>query len=197
MNIKVEAQNRSKGKKSDMTTLRSNGMIPAIVYSDGKEGKMISLPKMNFMKEYKKTYGHMAFFDINIDDEIIRAILKDKQIHPVTREILHIDFQELHKGKLITIKVPLRFIGTAPGTKAGGLLEVLHRDLEIECLPKDIPDEIEVDISKLDLGSVIHLGDVDLGTLQTKLPSDTTIVTIHVPRAIAEKAEEKSEPETV
>jgi large subunit ribosomal protein L25 len=196
MNIKLEAQVRSKGKKSDLNSLRKDGFIPAIIYGEGNEGMMITLEKREFTKEYKKTFGHLAFFEINVDDKIIKVILKDKQIHPVSREILHIDFQELHSGKPISLKVPFRFIGTAPGTKAGGVLEILHRDLEILCLPKHIPDDIEVDVSKMNVGDVIHLNDIVLENMEAKMPNDTALVTIYMPRLKDESAEEEeTEPE--
>lgn len=196
MNIKLDAQIRSKGKKSDLNSLRNNGFIPAVIYGEGKEGMMITLEKREFTKEYKKTFGHLAFFEINVDNKVVKVILKDKQIHPVSREILHIDFQELHSGKPITLKVPLRFVGTAPGTKAGGVLEILHRDLEISCLPRFIPDDIEIDVSNLNVGDVIHLKDIALDNMEVKIPNDTAIATIYMPRLKDEAAEEEeTEPE--
>lgn len=191
MNISLQAESRNPGKKSDIKNLRKKGFIPAIIYGEGKEGKKISLSRIDFMKHYNKSIGKLVFFDISIENESFLTILKDKQVHPVSRDIDHIDFQEIHKGKEITVNIPIRFIGEAPGTKTGGVLEVLYRDLEVSCLPKDIPDDIEIDISTLEIGDTIHIGDVELGKLQAKIAADTPIVSIHVPRSMKEDEEEE------
>ncbi len=91
MNIKIEAKKRVIGKKSDMTILRASGMIPAIIYGEGKVGINISLEKISFMKAYRTSIGGMAFFEINVEGEEVTTILKDKQVHPTSREFMHID----------------------------------------------------------------------------------------------------------
>ena len=195
MNISLQAQARKTGKKSDIKNLRKDGFIPAIIYGEGKEGKMISLQEIDFMKNYSKSIGKLVFFDVNVENESYLTILKDKQVHPVSRKIVHIDFQEIHKGKEITVNIPIRYVGEAPGTKSGGILEVLYRDLEVVCLPKDIPDDIEIDISNLNLGDAIHVADIDLGNLQTKVSDDTPVISVQIPRSIKEDEEEETEAE--
>jgi large subunit ribosomal protein L25 len=182
MNVKIDAQLRTNVKKSDLKNLRKQGFIPAIIYSEGNEGINISLKKVPFMKIYKKTIGEMAFFDINVGDRVYNTIIRERQVHPVSREFVHIDFLEFYKGKQITVNVPLKYIGDAPGTAVGGLLEILVRKLEISCLPKDIPKDIEVDVSALDIGDSIHLKDIDLLNIDTKMDYETTLVAVRAPR---------------
>jgi len=192
VNLNLEAELRKKGKRSDLNELRKAGFIPGIIYGEGKEGILISLPKISFLKVYRKTIGEMAFFDISVDNKKIKTVIREKQIHPVSREIQHIDFLELHKGKEITLEVPIKIIGDAPGTHEGGLLEVLVRKIEISCLPKEVPDEIEVDVSNLEIGDVIHFSQIKSEDMRTKLSGDTTIVAVRAPRKI-EEAEEIEE----
>ena len=190
MNVKIEAIEREKGKKSEIKSLRKEGFIPGIIYGEGKEGLKISLPKIPFLKEYKKTIGEIAFFDINTNGKVCKTIIKERQIHPVSREFVHLDFLEVHKGKPITVNVPIRTIGHSKGELVGGLLEVLMRKLEISCLPKDIPEHIEIDVSELNIGETIHLTDIELVDMHTELPGDTPLIAVRAP-----KKEEEITPE--
>ena len=162
MNVKVEANLREIGKKSVLKNYRNENLIPGIIYGEGNEGLKILIPKIQFLKDYKGTIGKVSFFNILVDGKEFNTFIKEKQIHPVTREFVHIDFMEFHKGKKITFQIPFKYIGEALGTQEGGLVEVLHRELEISCLPKDIPEEISIDVSELEIGDSIHFRDIEL-----------------------------------
>ena len=192
MNIKIKAEKRSLGKRSDLTELRKEGLIPCIIYGAGQEGIKISINARDYTREYKKTIGEVAFFDITIDGSTYKTLIKEKQIHPLTREITHIDFLELHKGKSITIEVPINFDGVALGIKEGGILEVSIRNIQVTCLPKNIPDEIKIDISSLNIGDSIHFGDIDLSDdIETSISDETTIVAVNLPTILEEPEEEE------
>jgi large subunit ribosomal protein L25 len=204
MKVKIKADTREIGKKSDLNELRRKGFIPGIIYGEGKEGKKISLDKITFQKLYKKHIGEMVFYEIITGDDTYDTIIKDRQFHPVTQEVLHIDFLEIHKGKQITVNVPFKFEGEAKGVAEGGLLEILLRELEVSCLPKDIPDDIVIDVSDLEINDTIHLDQVELVNLETRLSEDTPIVAvrppkkeeeIEVPEVEGEEAEEAGEAE--
>jgi len=198
MNIKIEAKKRVIGKKSDMTNLRANGLIPAVIYGEGKVGINISLEKISFMKAYRTSIGGMAFFEINVEGEEVTTILKEKQVHPTSREFMHIDFIELHKGQEITVHIPITVVGDAAGVAEGGLLEVLHHDIEITCLPKDIPEEIVIDVTELAIGKAIHLIDLNLPeNFKTSLPDATTFVAVRAPKAADVEESEDDEEEAV
>jgi large subunit ribosomal protein L25 len=183
MNLELKASVRELGKKSDLNKFRREGFIPAVVYGEGQTGTNILLEAIEFQKQYKKSIGEVAIFELNLGENTIKAFIKEKQIHPLTREFLHVDFVELHKGKPITLNIPIHFTGVAKGTKAGGLLELLHRTLEVSCLPKDIPDEINVDVSNLDVGEATHFKDVVLPENVTSSMSDvTTIAAVRAPK---------------
>jgi large subunit ribosomal protein L25 len=182
MNIKIKAKNREIGNKSDLTRFRNEGYIPAVIYGEGKIGKNILIDRIAFNKSYKKTIGEVAIFDIDVEGSKFSTFIKEKQIHPVTREIIHVDFVELHKGKPITLEIPINFVGEAKGAKEGGMVEYLHRSIVISCLPKDIPEEIEVDISHLGIGDALHFADLNLpDTLSTTMTEETALVSVKEP----------------
>ena len=193
MNLKLEATKREPGKKSDSRELRRQGRIPAIIYGEGKPGLPISLDAAEFNKTYRKSIGQMAFFNVSVGGEVYRTIVKEKQIHPLHRDLLHIDFQELHAGKEISLEIPLSFEGEAPGTRSGGLLDISMRTLLCQSLPKNIKDDIVVDISKLEVGETIHVGDLDLGEMNTKAAPELAVVSVHLPRAAKAESDEEGE----
>jgi len=194
MNIKINAEKRELGKRSNLTELRGKGLIPGIIYGNGQEGIKISLNVREYTHEYKKSIGQVAFFDITVDGKTYKTFIKEKQIHPLTREVVHIDFLELHKGKSITIEVPINFTGEALGIKEGGVLEIIQRSVQVTCLPENIPDEISVDVSKLNIGDSIHFSDIDVSKdIETNFSDDTTIVSVGLPTIMEEPEEEEEE----
>ena len=198
MNVKVEAKLREIGKKSVLKKYRNENLIPGIIYGEGNEGLKILIPKIQFHKDYKKTVGEVAFFNIHVDGKEFNTFIKEKQIHPVTREFVHIDFMEFHKGKEITLKIPFRYIGEAEGIQEGGQLEILHREIEISCLPIDIPEEISIDVSELKIGDSIHFGDITIPkNIETNMSEITTLVAVRAPRKeeVIEVEEEEIEGE--
>ncbi len=196
MNININAKKRNLGKRSDLTELRKEGLIPGIIYGAGQEGIKIAFNARDYTREYKKSIGSVAFFDITVDGNTYKTFIKEKQIHPLTREVVHIDFLELHKGKSITIDVPINFEGEALGIKEGGVFEVIHRTIMVTCLPKDIPEEIKYDISNMTIGDSIHLSDLDIpGDITTDLSDEITIAILSIPKVVEEPEEEEEEIE--
>jgi large subunit ribosomal protein L25 len=188
MHIKIEAQPREIGKKSDLNKLRSEGFIPAIIYGEGKPGINIKLPVNDFLKNYKKSIGEVSIFDIHVKGKKYSTFIRDKQINPVSREFVHIDFVELHKGKPITMDIPFKFIGEPKGAHEGGVVEYLHRTIEISCLPKDLPEEIEIDITHLRVGDSLHFADISLPeNITAHMTDDTTIISVKEARLRVEK----------
>lgn len=191
MNIKINAVKRNLGKRSNLTELRKEGFIPGIIYGAGQEGIKIAFNTRDYTREYKKSIGAVAFFDISVDGNSYKTIIKEKQIHPLTREVVHIDFLELSKGKPITIDVPINFTGEALGAKEGGVFEIIHRTIQITCLPKDIPEEISFDISNMNIGDSIHFKDLSISEdMNTDLSDEITIAILSIPKIVEEVEEE-------
>ncbi len=202
MIFRLEATKRTVGKKSLNHVLRKNGMIPAVIYGQGKEGLSISLNKVQFVKEYKKSIGELAFFNIVVDGKEYNTVIKEKQIHPVKRDVIHVDFLELHKDIQIRIDIPLKFNGQPEDLRNGGILEIGMRHLSVTCLPAEIPQDFEVDVSRLKIGQSIHVKDVDVKSLHIHDSLDLTIISMHAARGqekadqIAEAAAETEKNET-
>ena len=160
-------------KKEKNDKLRSAGIVPAIVYGAGKENKAIKLDKKIFIKKMNNRFLSNIFIDLKIDNENAPSktvFIKKIQREDFSREIEHVDFIEIDPNKKIHLSIPIVLEGTAAGIVAGGLVEFTLRFLEIECLPKDTPKEIKVDITSLEVGQSIHVSDI-------KLSSEVRIVT--------------------
>lgn len=179
MIFKIDAVQRKTERKSDLTKLRKDGFIPAVLYGPGIEPIDITMDKTEFMKLYKKSFSEMVFYEIMLAGKEYHTMLKERQIHPVTREVLHIDFVLIPPNQMIDLDVPLKFIGTPNGVKEGGLMDVVRRTLHIQCLEKDIPDDIEVDISDLNIGDAYHIYQLPTAKWTVKDNPDNALVTIH------------------
>lgn len=161
--------------------MRRNSMVPAIIYGAGKPQVMLSLPAKELTLEYHKQGFLSHMFDISVGKNKYRVIPKEAQLHPVTDAIRHIDFMHIDKNTKIKVTVSVHISNEekCPGLKQGGLLNVARHDLEIFCLPDNIPESINVDITGLTVGETIHLKDIALPEgVETKLDLDTTIVAI-------------------
>ncbi|MDP8323232.1 MAG: 50S ribosomal protein L25 [Candidatus Stygibacter australis] len=178
MIIKIEAKKRETKMKSDLTVMRNAKIIPAIIYKAGEEGLQISIVNADFIREYRKSIGEISYFLINVDGKEYKTIIKEKQIHPVSRLIQHIDFLELVPGNKSTLKVPLKYFGEPLGLKEGGTLEILVREITIKCLPKDIPEEINIDLSPIGVGQSIHFRDLEMKNIYSSLPGNTVLAQV-------------------
>ncbi len=193
--IQVEAFIRNQSGKGPARTLRRSGQIPAVFY--GPETQPISLyvRQMDLEKIFKKHSGENLFFQVQLKgegrEESRTAMLKELQKDPVSRAFLHVDFYEVSLTKELEVEVGLRILGKAKGVEKGGMLQEARRDLQIRCLPRNIPEYIEVDISGLDIGDSIHVRDLQLpGEIQVLNDPQTTIITVVPP--IEEKAAEEA-----
>ncbi len=195
MVIKIEAEKRALGKKSDRKNLRKSMKILAVIYGQGKVGTNIQLDAPDFMKAYKKSIGELAIFNVNVDGEEHRCIIKDKQVHPVRRDFLHVDFLELNPGHEVTLSLPIKFVGEPESLKLGGVLDIIQRELTISCLPKDIPEDVELDISNLEINEALHVSDVTIPNVSIKDADDIALVIIHEKKAEVEETAEGEEAE--
>lgn len=181
MNIKIEAKKRKIGKKSDLKNSRKKGLIPGIIYGAGKEGSKILIPNIEFKKKYRKTIGEVAFFEIKVGRKKYTTILKDKQIHPVSRDFVHLDFLEIVEGQKVTVDIPINFVGESLGKTEGGIVDINLRTIEVSCLPKDVPDKIDVDITNMKIGDTIFFGDLDTDKFETDVLDDVAVINILAP----------------
>ncbi|HQB98267.1 MAG TPA: 50S ribosomal protein L25, partial [Candidatus Cloacimonadota bacterium] len=123
----LNTEPRNTKKKSDLTQLRNSGLIPAVIYGGGMEAQKLSVNSNEFLKCYKQSFKELAFYEINLEGKKYHTVLKDKQIHPVRRNFLHLDFMVLDKDSTIELDIPVNYVGEASGLKEGGFMDIIQR----------------------------------------------------------------------
>ncbi|GAB4334981.1 MAG: 50S ribosomal protein L25/general stress protein Ctc [Calditrichia bacterium] len=200
-NIVIEALKREGLGKSAAKKLRAEGLIPAEFYSH-EENLHCAVPKKEFELMLSKGHG---LLDLKIKGTRKKhiCVVKDVQYDPVRGDVLHVDFQGVTMGEKMKINVPLVLTGTAAGVKLGGILEHLVRELEIECLPKHLPEKLEIDVTDLQIGQAIHVKDLSFENIEILDDPEETVVLIEHPKvggeetAVAAEEEEITEPEVI
>lgn len=200
INFELTAELRSDTGKGASRRLRRANRVPGIIYGMGKEPTPVAFSH----DELQRALQHEAFYahvlTVKLGDQSEKAVLRDVQRHPAKPLILHIDLQRVSESEKIRVHVPFHFLGAdvAPGVKQGGGM-VFHAmvDAEVECLPKDLPEFINVDVSNLNLGESIHLSEIKLpeGVVFVELAHghDPVVVTIHGGRMAAAEEEAAGE----
>jgi large subunit ribosomal protein L25 len=157
----LEAQARTPGTKNDARRVRAAGKVPAVVYGAGKDAASVSVDPRQVSRILNSQSGHNTIFDLALDGEKTQAMIVDWQYEPIKGSLLHIDLKRIAMDQKLTVEVPIVLKGEAAGVKLqGGILEQLLREVEIECLPADIPTSIDVDISELVFGKVLRVEDL-------------------------------------
>ena len=194
MILNLAVQTRDLGKKSELKKLRKSGLITAVIYSEGQPGIIISVPENEFLKLYKKSIGKIAVFNLKLAEHEFQTVVKARQIHPVSRDFIHVDFLELHKDKEINLSVPFKFIGTPASLKEGGIMDITLRELKVSCLPRFIPDDIPVHVEQIQIGEAIHIKDLELPNLTVRETGNIPIVSVHAKSTKDEPKPEEPAP---
>lgn len=199
----VNAVARGDQGKGASRRLRHEGLVPAIIYGADKDPVAISVNHNELAKhlEDEAFYSHILTIDVAGSKE--KAILKDLQRHPAKPIVMHADFMRIDEKTALRVHVPIHFIGddVAPGVKAGGVLTHNMNDVEVQCLPKDLPEFIEADVSTLEIGQSIHLSElkvpkgVELVELMHGDGHDQAVATLAGTRAAIETTDETEETE--
>lgn len=181
---------RTARKKGGARKLRRAGKIPGIVYGAGEDNILVQVDRKVMEKLVRELHGEVVVLDLSIGGNVRKGFVKDIQFHPVTGEILHVDFQIVHAGEEVEVTVPVVLVGEAPGVKAGGVLEHLLHEVDLRAPADRIPPHIEVDVSSLGLGDVLYVRDIPVPEDVTLLEDpDEPVVVIHAPRAEAVEEE--------
>ena len=200
------AELREDSGKGASRRLRREGKVPAIIYGAGRPPRSLAFDHNKVLKQLESESFYSSVLNVKVGEKSQAAILKDLQRHPARNVILHMDLQRIVEDEEIRMNVPLHFIGedVAPGVKqGGGNVSHLMTDVEVVCLPKNLPEYLEVDVSGLELDQMLHLSDIKLpaGVEVPQLAQgpehDQAIVSIHVIKAAAveEPAEEEAAAE--
>lgn len=176
----LAVKTRSATGKGVARKLRAEGLIPAVFYGHKSESMALSVNPTELKKIVTSESGRNTLITLKIDGKKDRvAMLKDLQLSPLKREYLHADLYEVLMDEKITSKIPIHFVGKAVGVKEGGIEQHLRRELDIRCLPGDLPDFIEADVTNLAVGDSIHVKDLVLPEgIEVLDPAGDTIVSI-------------------
>ncbi|HEX3740455.1 MAG TPA: 50S ribosomal protein L25 [Terriglobales bacterium] len=157
----LEAQPREAGTKNDARRVRREGKIPAVVYGAGKQAMPVSVDPRQVSRILHSETGHNSVFDLTLEGELTKAMIVDWQYEPIKGSLLHIDLKRIAMDQKLTVNVPIELVGEPAGVKQqGGILEQIAREVEVECLPGDIPNEIELNVSELVFGTVLRISDL-------------------------------------
>ncbi|HYF06831.1 MAG TPA: 50S ribosomal protein L25/general stress protein Ctc [Acetobacteraceae bacterium] len=157
--IRIEAEARGRAGKGAARATRRQGLVPAVIYGAKQEAALIALDPRTVLKELQKGGWQSHIFEVAVKDGATeRALMRDVQFHPVTDRPVHVDFQRLAAGSRIRVQVPVRFLneGTSPGLKAGGVLNVVRREIEVLADPDNVPEAFEVDLAEAAIGAALR-----------------------------------------
>ena len=197
---KLSAKIRTQLGKEASRKLRQKGLLPAICYGPKTDSVPLSLDTKELMKTVGM--GENVLIDLMIGDGNKAAqkvvVVRDLQIDPIKDQYIHVDLFEVVMDEEISVEVPVVLVGKPEGVKMGGVLEQITREVTVECLPADIPQSIEVDVSHLDIGDTVHIGDIKLGKAKVLVDPTTTIATLVPPtveKVVVEEEVEEEVPE--
>jgi large subunit ribosomal protein L25 len=158
----VATPREGKFNKNAARRVRVAGKIPAVVYGAGKDAVAVAVDPRVITKILYSDSGHNTIFDLNVEGStVVKAMIVDWQREPIKGHLLHIDLKRIAMDKMMRVSVPIQLVGVPVGVKTmGGILEHVMREVEIECLPSDIPSHLDVDVSNLELHGLIHVSDL-------------------------------------
>jgi len=192
--FELTATNRKDVGKGASRRLRHNDQVPAIIYGAHMQPQMICVDHNKISKALENEAFYTTILTLNVDGKSEQVVLKNLQRHPYKPRLLHLDFQRISATEKITMRIPLHFTGSdvAPGVKqAGGIVSHLMSQVEVRCLPKDLPEFIAVDLSHLELNQTVHLSNLTLPQgieiIDLTHKEDKPVATIYIPSAIEEE----------
>ncbi len=204
--VQLAAKTRTNYGSRLARVIRRAGKVPAILYGHGMTPVPIEVETIELKKALRTKAGENVLITLKVEGTELKEStcrIKEIQHNPVTDDIQHVDFTVISLTEKIEVKVPLvlKHMEEAHGIKEGGILDVVHHEIEVECLPTQIPEKIEVDIKEMKIGDAIHVSDLPLGKdIVCKLPADEVVIALHAPKREAEvpaAAEEVVQPEVI
>ncbi|MFL6231675.1 MAG: 50S ribosomal protein L25 [Thermoanaerobaculia bacterium] len=200
--MQIEVTPREETGKNANRRARAAGKIPAVVYGGGRESVAIQIDRKTLLDTMKGHSGENPIFLLKLGDKERHAMIRNMEVDPVSRQVIHIDFQRVVMDQKIRVTVPVEIVGTAVGVKTeGGMLDFVTRDVHVECLPGDIPKHLEVDVTDVHVGQHVEAKDVQLPQGVTLLDDpDKVIISLSHGRLETEAeaaAADRAEPEVI
>ncbi len=194
--VVLKANERKIGTKGDLTELRKNGRVPGVFYGRHDEPIAVDVTEKALKPLVFTSEAHLISLEFE-GKGTHECVIKDIQFDPLTDRVIHFDLYALTTGEKIQLQVPVQFHGAAVGVKDGGLLQHLLHKVEIECLPKDIPQHLDIDITNLKIGDAIHAGSLNFENISILNPEDAVIVSVVPPKGEKTTTEGEDGEETV
>lgn len=191
--FEINARERGNFTKAAVKQLRKEGLVPCVLYGNGKENIHFSV--------YEKDLRDLIYtpnsyiISLSVESKKHLCILHEVQFHPVTDRVLHLDFLVIDPGKPVSIQVPVAISGNPEGVRQGGKLQILNRKLHVRALLKDLPDKLDIDVTNLTLGKTVTAGDLKYEKIQILAPRSTIICMVKMTRASTSAAAEAAEIE--
>jgi large subunit ribosomal protein L25 len=198
--LSIDVQKRTETGTNANRRLRQSGKIPAVVYGGGKETVPIQLNRKTLIDLMKSGENENAIFLLKLADsgQERHAMIHDMQIDPLTRQVIHIDFQRIVMTEKVKVQVPVELVGTAHGVKVeGGMIDFVHREVAVECMPGDIPKHLDLDVTELRVGQHVEAKDLKLpeGVTLAEEPDRVILSLSHTKAEESAVAEGVAEPE--
>jgi large subunit ribosomal protein L25 len=217
--VQLNAEKRAERGKGAARAARRGGQVPAVIYGRDREPLPLAVSGLELSRLLEKIQPESTIVELSVGGATVRALIREVQRHPVRPGIVHVDFYEIKAGEKITLEVPIHLVGTPDGVRnQGGTLDQVIRTVEIEVLPADIPERVELDVTALTIGKSLHISDLVIPNADILTEGALTVATVVAPRieeaavpvvavegvapvegeaAVAEGAGEPSEPELI
>ncbi len=195
--FELKASGRQDTGKGPARAFRRQGLIPAVLYGPEMESILLTVSLLDLDTIYEESGSEHVILNLIINNggtQNKTAMIRELQTNPLTGEYLHVDFYEISLEQEVVVKVPVEVTGKSKGVERGGLMQLVRRQLEVSCLPVDMPANIELDVSELDIGDSLHVEDIEVGD-KIRLLYDTnfTVVTVVAPVVEEEEVPEEEE----
>jgi large subunit ribosomal protein L25 len=199
--IELKSNIRTSVGKGKAKALRRENRVPAVLYGPETDPVLLSITAKDLDQVMKNSSAGQLILNLvvqNGESYTKTTMVKELQVHPVSRNFLHVDFYEVSMDRKLKVKVPVVIKGKAKGVEVGGMLQILRHELEVLCLPLEVPESIEVDVTDLDMGDSIHIRDISLDSdIEFSEDAHLTVVTILTPSVEEGPVEEEEEVEAL
>src|SRR5438552_593512 len=202
--VSLSASPRQATGKGAARQARFRGRVPAVIYGHGRDTQPLELEAKALEKALQGVEPASTIIDLAVDGKTVKTLIREIQRHPIRPDIIHVDFYEIHATEKVKLKVPVHLVGNPDGVRnAGGVLDQVTREVEIEVLPENIPDRVELDVNALKISDSLHVRDLSIANAKILTEADLTIATVVPPRAeevaapSPEAATEVAEPELI
>jgi large subunit ribosomal protein L25 len=181
--VQLKAAPRTPHRKGAARALRRSGQVPAVIYGRGREPAPLALDAKELELLLERIVPESTIVELTVDGATVKTLIREIQRHPVRSGVLHVDFYEIHAGEKIRLEVPVHLVGSPEGVRnQGGVLDQVLRTVEIEVLPSDIPERVELDVTALTIGKSLHVSDLGIPKATVLTEGSLTVCTVVPPR---------------